>query len=166
MADSWGAANAFARAASKSVIVVPAGESAALLQRLPLAFLRLPHDMIDQLHCLGFERVCDIASQPRAPLTQRFGPELHRRLDQALGRLREPIEPIRALELIEATRQFAEPIGAPETLARYTGQLVEALCTLLIAKGAGARRLDLLFHRVDREVQAIRIGTEIGRAHV
>ena len=159
MADSWGAANAFARAASKSVIVVPPGESAALLQRLPLAFLRLPHDMVDQLRRLGFERVCDIASQPRAPLTQRFGPELHRRLDQALGRLREPIEPIRAPELIEATQQFAEPIGAPETLASYTGKLVEALCALLIAKGVGARRLDLLFHRVDSALQAIRIGT-------
>jgi protein ImuB len=159
MADSWGAANAFARATSKSVIVVPPDKGAALLQRLPLAFLRLPHDMIDQLRRLGFERVCDIASQPRAPLTQRFGPELHRRLDQALGRLREPIEPIRAPELIEATRQFAEPIGAPETLARYAGKLTEALCALLIAKGVGARRLDLLFHRVDSAVQAIRIGT-------
>ena len=159
MADSWGAAHAFARATSKPVMVVPAGESPVLLQRLPLAFLRLPKDMVAQLRRLGFERVSDIASQPRAPLTQRFGPELHRRLDQALGRLREPIEPIRAPELIEVRRQFAEPIAAPETLARYTGKLVDALCELLVAKGVGARRLDLLFHRVDSALQAIRIGT-------
>jgi protein ImuB len=159
MADSWGAAHAFARASSKSVIVVPPGESPALLQRLPLAFLRLPRDMVDQLRRLGFDRVNDIANQPRAPLAQRFGPGLHRRLDQALGRLREPIEPIRAPELIEARRQFAEPIGAAETLARYTGKLVVTLCELLVAKGVGARRLDLLFHRVDSDVQAIRIGT-------
>jgi protein ImuB len=159
LADSWGAAHAFARATSKPVMVVPTGESPVLLQRLPLTFLRLPRDMVDQLRRLGFERVIDIASQPRAPLTQRFGPELHRRLDQALGRLREPIEPIRAPELIEVRRQFAEPIAAPETLARYTGKLVDALCALLVAKGVGARRLDLLFHRVDSALQAIRIGT-------
>jgi protein ImuB len=159
MADTWGTAHAFARATSKPVIVAPIGESVALLQRLPLAFLRLPHDMVDQLRRLGFERVKDIANQPRAPLAQRFGPELHRRLDQAMGRLREPIEPIRAPELIEAKRRFAEPIGAAETLARYTGKLVEALCEQLVAKGIGARRLDLLFHRVDSAVQAIRIGT-------
>ena len=159
MADSWGAAHAFARASSKPVMVVPPGKSAALLQRLPLAFLRLPRDMVDQLRRLGFERVSDIVSQPRAPLTQRFGPELHRRLDQAFGRLREPIEPIRAPELIETRRQFAEPIGAPETLARYTGRLTVALCELLVASGLGARRLDLLFHRVDSAVQVIRIGT-------
>jgi protein ImuB len=115
--------------------------------------------MIDELRRLGFERIVDIVDQPRAPLARRFGPELHRRLDQAMGRLREPIEPIRSPVLIEATRQFAEPIGAAETLARYTGKLVEALCEQLVAKGVGARRLDLLFHRVDRDVQAIRIGT-------
>ena len=159
LADSWGAAHAFVRATAKPVMVVPAGESPVLLQRLPLAYLRLPGDMVDQLRRLGFERVSDIASQPRAPLTQRFGPELHRRLDQALGRLREPIEPIRAPELIEVRRQFAEPIAAPETLARYTGKLVDALCALLVAKGVGARHLDLLFHRVDSALQAIRIGT-------
>ena len=159
MADSWGAAHAFARATIKPVVVVSPGGSPALLQRLPLAFLRLPSDIVDQLRRLGFEHVADIARQPRAPMTQRFGPELHRRLDQALGLLREPIEPIRAPELIEARRQFAEPIGVPETLARYTGKLVDALCALLVAKGLGARRLDLLFHRVDSELQAIRIGT-------
>jgi protein ImuB len=54
---------------------------------------------------------------------------------------------------------FAEPIGAAETLARYTGQLVAELCERLEAKGLGARRLDLLFHRVDRGIAAIRVGT-------
>jgi protein ImuB len=92
-------------------------------------------------------------------LALRFGPQLHRRLDQALGVLREPIEPVRPPELIEARRMFAEPIGAAETLARYTGQLVAELCERLEAKGLGARRLDLLFHRVDRGIAAIRVGT-------
>ncbi len=159
MADSFGAAHGFARATLRQVVVVPPGETPAWLQKLPLGFLRLPPDMVDQLRRLGFERVADIAPQPRAPLAQRFGPELHRRLDQALGRLREPVTPVRAPELIEVRRQFAEPIGAAETLARYTGKLVEALCAALVAKAVGARRLDLLFHRVDSDVQAIRIGT-------
>ena len=70
--------------------------------------------MVGQLRRLGFERIGDIVDLPRAPLARRFGPELHRRLDQAMGRLREPIEPIRSPALIEAVRQFAEPIGAAE----------------------------------------------------
>ena len=127
--------------------------------RLPIAALRLPPDMVGHLRRLGFERVSDLADQPRAPLALRFGPELHRRLDQAMGRLREPIAPVRPPELIEVRRLFAEPIGAPETLARYTDKLVVSLCEVLEAKGLGARRLDLLFHRVDSQMQAIRVGT-------
>jgi protein ImuB len=159
MADDWGAAHAFARFSGKPVLVVPAGGSGALLMRLPVAALRLPADMVASLRRLGFQRVADLADTPRAPLALRFGPQLHRRLDQAFGRLREPIAPVRPPELIEVRRLFAEPIAASETLARYTGKLVAALCEQLEAKGLGARRLDLLFHRVDSQMEAIRVGT-------
>ncbi len=159
MAESWGAAHGFARAFAKPVIVVPPGQDAAMLEALPLGFLRLPREMVEQLGRLGLERIGDIAKAPRAPLTQRFGAELHRRLDQAFGRRREPIEPLRTPELIEARRHFAEPIGAAETLARYTEKLAVCLCERLCAQGVGVRRLDLLFHRVDSDIQAIRIGT-------
>ena len=82
--------------------------------------------MSSDLRVLGFERIGDLLAQPRAPLALRFGPELGRRLDQALGRLAEPIEPVRPPDLIEVRRAFAEPIGAAETIARYIGKLVDA----------------------------------------
>jgi protein ImuB len=159
MTDSWGASHAVARFGTKPIYVLPAGESAALLLRLPLAALRLPPDMVLGLRKLGFARIGDLEDKPRAPLTLRFGPQLHRRLDQAMCRLAETVEPARMPEVIETMQMFAEPIGAAETLARYTGKLVDALCLQLEANGLGARRLDLLFHRVDSELQAIRIGT-------
>jgi len=164
IADSWGAAHALARhplahQIARPAIVIPAGESATAILELPVAALRLAPDMVGSLHRLGFERIADLASQPRAPLALRFGPELGRRLDQAMGRLAEPIDPVRPPELIAFRRIFAEPIGAPETLARYTGKLVIQLCAALEAKGLGARHLDLLFHRVDNRIEAIRIGT-------
>ena len=89
---------------------------------------------------LGFERIGELAAKPRAPLALRFGPELGRRLDQAMGRFSEPIDPVRPPDLIEVRRVFAEPIGAPETIARYTGKLVGQLCEALEAKGLGARQ--------------------------
>jgi protein ImuB len=163
MADTLGAAHALARYGrferGKPAMVVPEAASAALLLQLPIAALRLEPGMVAGLHRLGFERIGDLANQPRAPLTLRFGPELFLRLDQALGRLHEAIEPARPPELLEVRRLFAEPIAAPETLARYTGKLVAELCPILAAKTLGARRLDLLFHRVDRRIEAIRIGT-------
>lgn len=95
----------------------------------------------------------------RAPLSLRFGPQLGRRLDQAHGLLSEPIEPVRVSELVEAFRFFAEPISAAETIARYTAKLVRQLCDLLEKRGLGARRVDLVLHRVDSGLQAIRAGT-------
>lgn len=159
LADSWGAAHALARYMARPALVIPPGESATAILDLPIAALRLPPDMIEGLRVLGFERIGELALNPRAPLTLRFGPELGRRLDQAMGRLCEPIDPIRPPEFIEVRRVFAEPIGAPETITRYTGKLVGQLCDALEARGLGARRLDLLFHRVDNRIEAIRIGT-------
>jgi hypothetical protein len=46
-----------------------------------------------RLRC--FESISDLLTKPRAPLALRFGPELGRRLDQATGRLNEPIDPVR-----------------------------------------------------------------------
>lgn len=107
---------------------------------------------------LGFDRIGDLLVAPRAPLILRFGPELGRRLDQAMGRIAEPIDPIRSQELIEVRRAFAEPIGAAETIARYIDKLATQLCETLEQKGLGARRLDLICHRVDNRAQAVRVG--------
>jgi protein ImuB len=159
LADSWGAAHAFARYVARPAIVVPSGESAKAILDLPIAALRLPKNMVEDLCVLGFERIGELAAKPRAPLALRFGPELGRRLDQAFGCLSEPIDPVRPPALIEVRRAFAKPIGAAETIARTTGKLVTQLCAALEAKGLGARRLDLLFHRVDSRIEAIRIGT-------
>lgn len=159
VADTWGAAHALARCAAKPIMITSPGHGSAVLTSLPLAALRLPADMVGALHVLGFERIGDLLAQPRAPLTLRFGPQLGRRIDQALGTQSEPIDPIRPDDLIEVKRNFAEPIGAAETIARYIGKLVVQLCAELEAKGLGTKRLDLICHRVDNRLQAVRVGT-------
>lgn len=159
IADTWGAAHALARFGERQTLVVPSGEIAQAVQTLPIAALRLPAGTINSLRRLGFETIADLAGTPRASLALRFGPEPGRRLDQAFGRVSEPIEPIRPEEVAEVRRNFAEPIGAAETIARYTGKLVAELCAELEMRGLGARRLDLLFFRVDNRIEAIRVGT-------
>jgi protein ImuB len=159
MADTRGAAHALARFAAQSSLVIPERESAERIKPLPIAALRLTADIVDDLGRLGFERVSDLLATPRAPLTLRFGPELGRRMDQATGRTGDPIEPVRPPDIIETQQLFAEPIGAPETIARYVAKLTIKLCQEMELRGLGARRLDLLFGLVDNRVQAIRVGT-------
>jgi protein ImuB len=67
----------------------------------------------------------------------------------------------RPAELIEVRQAFAEPIGAAETIARYIAKLSVQLCDALELKGLGARRLDLICHRVDNRAQAVRVGTAL-----
>jgi protein ImuB len=161
IADSWGAAHAMARYGPQATLVIPAGNSAKAILGLPIAALRLPKTIVEDLSVLGFARIGELVAKPRAPLALRFGPELCRRLDQAMGSLSEPIDPVRPLDLIEVRRVFAEPIGAAETIARYTGKLTGQLCEALEAKGLGARQLDLLLYRVDNRIETIRIGTSL-----
>jgi protein ImuB len=159
IADTWGAAHALAHFGSRPGFVSELGNAAHDVAPLSIAALRLASDMVRDLRVLGFDRVGDLLTQPRAPLTVRFGPELVRRLDQATGSLAEPIEPIRPEALIEVRRAFAEPIGAAQTVARYIARLAAELCDALERKGLGARRLDLICHRVDSQAQAVRVGT-------
>ncbi len=159
IADTWGAAHAAARHAGATMVLMEPSRTDHALARLPLAALRLPERMRHDLHVLGFATVGDLVAQPRAPLVQRFGPQLVRRLDQAFGTVPEPIEPVRSPDLVEVRRVFGEPIGAPETIKRYVGKLVVQLVAELELRGLGARRLDLLFGRVDNRWEAIRIGT-------
>lgn len=158
MADTWGSAHALARLVARPALVAP-DRGARLIADLPVSALRLAPDIVAGLSRMGIDTIGEIESRPRAPLALRFGPELTRRLDQAFGRTSEPIEPIAAPELIQVRQVFAEPIGAPETLARYTLKLVEALCAALETRSLGAVKLDLRFHRVDNRIEVIRLGT-------
>ncbi|MCQ9156304.1 DNA polymerase Y family protein [Acidomonas methanolica] len=159
IADTWGAAYALARYGRGRIIVVPAGGIAEALADLPIEALRLPPAMTEELRMLGISRIGKLAAMPRAPLTLRFGPEMERRLDQAQGRIAEPILAVRPTDPLSAVRNFAEPIAAAETIARYIGKLVPVLCDGLDTQGNGVRRLDLLLHRVDSTVQAIHVAT-------
>ncbi len=159
LADSWGAAHATVRFAGQPILVVPPGGSADAIANLPIASLRVDQHTVAALRVLGFNRVGELMTTPRAPLTNRFGPEILRRLDQALGRLAEPIDPVRPPDIVAVRRLFAEPIAAAETIARYIGKLTTQLCDMLEERGLGARRLDLLCHRVDNRVEAVRVGT-------
>jgi protein ImuB len=161
IADSWGAAHALARFRADPLAIAEPGVLRDALAPLPLGALRLPPDTVAELRALGFETVADLLEQPRAPLTLRFGPELCRRLDHALGLASEPIDPVRPADAIEVRQSFAEPIGAAETIKRYINKLVDKLCLALEERRLGARRLDLICHRVDSHFQAIRVGTAL-----
>jgi protein ImuB len=164
VADTPGAAHALARFGAQEITVVPSGGPSsdgleAALARLPLAALRLPAETLDGLRLMGIEQIGALAALPRAPLVRRFGALVTTRLDQAFGRVAETIEPEFPPELVQARLTFVEPLLTAEAFAIVIDRLIATVCSAMERSGHGARRLDLLFERVDGTIQAIRIGT-------
>lgn len=141
--------------------VLPAEREAAALHALPVAALRLPPALVGDLGRLGLRTIADLAAQPPGPLTARCGEAPVRRLSQMLGRRAEPISPRRPPAEWRVHQIFADPIGAPESIARSLQHLLEALCRDLALKERGARRLVLAAYRADGEVRRLEVG--VGR---
>ena len=167
MASTVGAAWALARFGPDRTSV-PAGDEARALAPLPVAALRLSETAAAQLPRLGLETIGALTDLPRSALTRRFGGEVVQRLDQALGRTREALVFRRPPEPWFARLAFAEPISAPEDLARVTVDIAALLCTQLEARGQGARRFELAFHGVDGQARCLQarlsmVGRDPGR---
>jgi protein ImuB len=138
--------------------IVSPGRASEAIASLPVAALRLADSVISSLHDVGIERVAQIASKPRAGLRLRFGGDVLLRFDQALGSAQEALTSLIPPEVPRTELRFAEPVADPEDLKRIIELLCEKLCVDLEARGIGARRLDLVFVRVDNITQAARIG--------
>jgi protein ImuB len=126
---------------------------------LPLAALRLPSETVAALTRLGLKRIGDILDLPRAPLAARFGADLLRQLDRALGREDEPLAPRLPVPPYVAERIFHEPIAREEAVLATIERLAARLKTALAARGDGARRLELALFRTDGTVKRIAAGT-------
>lgn len=163
IADTPGAAWAFTHHGGEQLTILPpfgdAEEALAALAGLPPTALRLDEDTQNALAHFGLKTVGALYPLARASLAERFGVSLVTRLDQALGRVDEPISPRQPVPPHAVRRAFADPIGTLKDIAAATDQLIEALCEMLSAAGAGARRVELACYRVDGSVQRIAIGT-------
>ncbi|MGB8045137.1 MAG: DNA polymerase Y family protein [Pseudolabrys sp.] len=135
------------------------GEERALLAPLPLSALRLPPATVAGLARVGLKCIGDIVDLPRAPLTARFGSEVLRQLDRALGHEHEPLTPRLPVAPYVAEQRFAEPIAREEDVLTITGRLARRLQFALERRGDGARRIELALFRTDGVVRCIAAGT-------
>jgi protein ImuB len=167
LADTPGAAWALARFAAGPTSPCPAspwsvarpGETSAALDPLPPAALRLPDAAVELMARFGLRRVSALRALPSATLTSRFGPQVARRLAQALGERAEPISPRRPAPAYLARRVFAEAIIEAEAIVQALETLVAGLCRELEAASAGARRIELTCYRVDGSLERLQLGT-------
>ncbi len=157
IADTPGAAWALAHFGEDRTIAPPGGQG-PLLEPLPPAALRLETDVWAQIERLGLRRLGQLMAIPRGPFARRFGQATMTRLDQALGRSCEALAFRRPPTPWFDRLAFAEPISAPEDMARVAADAAAKLCVRLDAEGQGARRFELTYHRVDGRALSLMVG--------
>jgi protein ImuB len=126
------------------------------LSPLPIAALRLPSKAQEALTELGLDRVEDLMRLPRVSIPSRFGPEVLRRLDQALGHIHEEVTPIRLDPPLRLERLLEGPTTNHEAIELVTRELLGLLQDELSRREAGVVSLALQLDRLKRDCR----GTE------
>ena len=162
IADTPGAARAWARCGDPLHSVVPAGAQADWLKPLPAAALRLRDADAETLTRLGIATVGDLMALPRAAVANRFpagrAAGVLERLDRVLGIAPESIAPLPAPADYSVRQHYAEPVGTPEGMTAAFERLLLALARRLEAAGLGARQLEFAIIRADDTLDSARIG--------
>ena len=166
VADTPGAAWALSRFHKTPACVLPSGQEATALAPLPIAALRLAPDTRATLRRLGFKTVGMLLDKPRAPFAARFPTELLRRVDQALGRVDEPLVPVVAPPVYHSLRYLIEPIFTHDAIIAHANRLMQTLIHVLTRDDVGARALRLCLYNVDGAVEAIDIGLTLPTRNV
>jgi protein ImuB len=165
IADHPGTAWAIARYGAAERMIASPGGAREALAALPVAALRLESTTIETLERLGLARIDSLYPLPRQALAARFGDELGQRLDQALGRVAEPISPEPPRPAHRAQLALAEPVTHPPGVQALVRRLLDELCAGLAQSCLGTRRLTLAFCRVDNTVARIGVGTSQPSRH-
>jgi protein ImuB len=127
--------------------IITRDDLSGVLATLPVAGLRLEDDLLESLHHLGIETIGQVMSLPRHALPSRFGPQLLHRLDQALGRIDEPLVPLMYVASIEARMDFDGAVDSIETIYLVFKRLIGDVVSELAQRGCGAREIEIEFFR-------------------
>ena len=125
--------------------IVSPDQLISTLSPFPPQALRLDAVTAAVLDSLGIETIGRLIDLPREALPARFGATLLQRIDQALGRIAEPLAPLPHRSPIQARMEFDGAVDSPEILGLALKELLGTLLVQLTRHGCGARRLDVEF---------------------
>lgn len=157
LAPTWGASWGLARHGAERHVCHDLTD----LHPLPVAALRLSGDTLLLLRRLGLQRIGDLAAVPRLPLMRRYArapiwDNPLTRLDQAMGRLAEPLAAPDPPPDFVAEARLAEPVFDPTD---WLPGLIDELTAKMASHDRGCRRLCLSMFRIDGQRSDIRVAT-------
>ncbi len=113
------------------------------MRRVPLARVVRDARARDALAKLGVTTVGQLATLPEAGLLRRFGAEVHRLHQHAIGARQEPLTPAKPVSPPRGTLDFDDPILDREALLFFGKQLLDPLLHELARRGQALSELRL-----------------------
>lgn len=142
VADTVGAAYALAVAGREALTVVPEGETVGYISPLPPAVLRIEPRVVEALDRLGVRTIGDLLLLPQASLAARFGPQIVRRMQQALGAVHESITPYLPEPPAAVRVGFETTVRDRVAIQRVASRLLDDLLPQVFDRERALRRLD------------------------
>lgn len=150
IAPTFACAQAVSLCGNDRITMIEVNAVRDALSPLPIAALRVNDSTCASLEEIGIERISQLLDLPRTELSARFGSELIRRMDQAMGLgVREIIEPIRRCEPLEISRVFDGAVTCLEAVQTTCHDLLSLLVKRLSQQESGVCAMTYLFHRID-----------------
>lgn len=128
--------------------MIPEGGLLARLGPMPISALRIEVSVAEGLTRLGLHKIADLTTVARAPLARRFGAELLRRLDQALGMQAEPVAAEADAPHFGVRITLPEPIGLTADVMGVLDRLLIRLCDKLTSAQMGVLAHQHEIHRM------------------
>ncbi|QEG23790.1 Y-family DNA polymerase [Mariniblastus fucicola] len=135
---AWGMAH-YHRSAAPAIRESHSSETLVReFRQLPVAALRLSTETQHTFSRLGVERVEQLLAIPRTHLASRFGDEVSTRIDQAFGKVVEPVVARHLPAEFEASQFIEFPTRDRETIGVILSRLLEQICKQLQSSQKGA----------------------------
>lgn len=125
------------------VSILPQGDEAKYLARLPLELLSAPAEMDETLARWGIRTFGDLAALPPLGITERLGPDGVRFQQLARGEWERPLEPATEPLRFEEEMELEYPVALLEPLSFVLAQLLNQLCGRLESRALATHELHL-----------------------
>lgn len=132
------------------ISIVPQGDEAKFLERLPLALLAPSPELAETLERWGIRRFRDLAALPPLGIAERLGGEGLRLRELARGEAERKLVPIEEPARFEDSLELEYPVDLLEPLAFVLARLVNGLAARLATRALATDELRLALTLEDR----------------
>ena len=116
-------------AATRGITIIPPGQEAAALSKLPLAALDLPADLVEVFAIWGIRTLAELAALPESDLIARLGLPARDWRTLARGELPHTFQPIEPEFSLREFCAFETPVEQIDSILFIGARMIECLAT-------------------------------------